>query len=59
MNFLFFEMGKIENNLDYIIFEDVDKYIEELLIPKDEVLLKAEDSLVTENIPQISVSNNF
>lgn len=40
------------------IFEDVDKYIENLLIPQDEALLKAEESLVIENIPQISVSPN-
>ncbi|MBS1493127.1 MAG: O-methyltransferase [Bacteroidetes bacterium] len=44
--------------MDNKIFEDVDKYIEELLIPQDEALLKAEESLVTENIPQISVSPN-
>jgi caffeoyl-CoA O-methyltransferase len=40
------------------IFEDVDKYIENLLIPQDEALLKAEESLTIENIPLISVSPN-
>jgi len=40
------------------IFEDVDRYIEELLIPKDEALLRAEHSLLTENMPLISVSYN-
>lgn len=40
------------------IFEDVDKYIENLLIPQDEPLLNAEASLVEENIPLISVSPN-
>ena len=44
--------------MDNKIFEEVDKYIENLLIPQDEALLKAEESLVTENIPQISVSPN-
>jgi len=44
--------------MDNKIFEDVDKYIENLLIPQDEALLKAEESLVSENIPQISVSPN-
>lgn len=40
------------------IFEDVDKYIENLLIPQDEPLLKAEASLVEEGLPLISVSPN-
>lgn len=44
--------------MDNKIFEDVDNYIEKLLIPQHEALLKAEESLVTENIPQISVSPN-
>ncbi len=44
--------------MDNKIFEEVDKYIENLLIPQDEALLKAEESLVSENIPQISVSPN-
>jgi len=44
--------------MDNKIFEEVDNYIEKLLIPQDEALLKAEESLVTENIPQISVSPN-
>ncbi|MBS1515893.1 MAG: O-methyltransferase [Bacteroidetes bacterium] len=44
--------------MNYKIFENVDKYIERLLIPQDEALLKAEESLVTENIPLISVSPN-
>lgn len=44
--------------MDNKIFEEVDNYIEGLLIPQDEALLKAEESLVTENIPQISVSPN-
>ncbi|MBN8570836.1 MAG: O-methyltransferase [Ignavibacteria bacterium] len=44
--------------MDNKIFEDVDNYIEALLIPHDDALLKAEESLVTENIPQISVSPN-
>ncbi|MBX7046034.1 MAG: O-methyltransferase [Ignavibacteria bacterium] len=39
-------------------FEDVDKYIEKLLIPQDEALIKAEESLIEENIPLISVSPN-
>ena len=44
--------------MDNKIFEDVEKYIENSLIPQDEALLKAEESLVSENIPQISVSPN-
>jgi len=40
------------------IFEDVDKYIEKLLIPQDEALLKSEASLAEENLPLISVSPN-
>ena len=44
--------------MDNKIFDKVDNYIEKLLIPQDEALLKAEESLVSENIPQISVSPN-
>lgn len=44
--------------MDNKIFEDVDNYIEALLIPQDDALLKAEESLAAENIPQISVSPN-
>lgn len=44
--------------MDNKIFEEVDNYIEKLLIPQDDALLKAEESLITENIPQISVSPN-
>ncbi len=44
--------------MDNKIFEEVDNYIEGLLIPQDDALLKAEESLITENIPQISVSPN-
>jgi len=39
-------------------FEEVDSYIEKLLTPQDEGLLKAEQSLAEENIPAISVSRN-
>ncbi len=44
--------------MDNKIFEEVDTYIENLLIPKDEDLLKAEHSLLTESMPLISVSYN-
>lgn len=44
--------------MDNKIFEEVDSYIEALLIPQDDALLKAEESLTAENIPQISVSPN-
>lgn len=40
------------------IFEDVDIYIEKHLIPQDDALVKAEQSLIDENIPLISVSPN-
>ncbi len=40
------------------IFEDVDNYIESLLIPQDDALVKAEESLEKENIPAISVTPN-
>lgn len=44
--------------MDNKIFEEVDNYIEGLLMPQDDALLKAEESLTAENIPQISVSPN-
>lgn len=46
------------NNIDNKIFEDVDSYIEKLLIPQDDALIKTEHSLTEENIPAISVSPN-
>jgi len=48
----------MENKIDNKIFEDVDNYIAELLLPHDKALEKAEASLAEENIPQISVSPN-
>jgi len=44
--------------MDNKIFEDVDNYIEKLLIPQDEALIKAEHSHENENIPLINVSAN-
>ncbi|MBN8569485.1 MAG: O-methyltransferase [Ignavibacteria bacterium] len=44
--------------MDNKIFEEVDNYIEKLLIPQDNALIRAEESLAAENIPQISVSPN-
>jgi caffeoyl-CoA O-methyltransferase len=44
--------------MDNKIFEDVDSYIEKLLIPQDDALHKAEQSLTEENMPAISVSAN-
>jgi predicted O-methyltransferase YrrM len=40
------------------IFEDVDNYIEKLLIPQDETLVKAQQSHEDEKIPLINVSPN-
>jgi caffeoyl-CoA O-methyltransferase len=40
------------------IFESVDKYINDLFNDEDEVFRKTEQSIIDENIPQISVSPN-
>jgi len=40
------------------LFEAVDHYIDELLVPEDEALIATKDSLEKAGMPQISVSSN-